>query len=244
MGAGPGSLGAVGVRHLRVVADEALRGRTNMTTGANEDDFHLRGVSIERDIPVSLWADLRTVVDGDGCTACDGRLAVFKAVEIGHIFKLGTRYSEAMGAHVLDRDGGKVPLVMGSYGIGVERVMVAAVELYADDAGIVWPASIAPFDVVVTPVNVRDAAVASAAERLVTELESLGVEVLFDDRDERAGVKFNDADLVGVPLRVTIGSKKLAGGLVELVERATRNTRDLPLDEAASAIGKLVAGSR
>jgi prolyl-tRNA synthetase len=239
LGAGPGSLGAVGVRTPQVVADVALGGRTNMTTGANEDDFHLRGVSIERDIEVGLWADLRTVKAGDGCSSCEGRLDVFKAVEIGHIFKLGTRYSEALGARVLDREGREAPIVMGSYGIGIERVLVAAIELYADDAGIVWPASIAPFDVIVTPVNVRDEAVAAASERLVGELESLGVEVLYDDRDERAGVKFNDADLIGIPVRVTVGPKKLADGLVEVVERAGRTKHDLPIEGAAEAIARI-----
>jgi prolyl-tRNA synthetase len=245
LGAGPGSLGAVSAHehaNLQIVADLALRGRTNMTTGANEDDFHLRGVSVDRDIEVGMWADLCTVKAGDGCPSCEGALDVFKAVEIGHIFKLGTRYSEALGARVLDREGQKVPIVMGSYGIGIERVLVAAIELFADEAGIVWPASIAPFDVIVTPVNVRDETVAAAAERLVGELEALGVEVLYDDRDERAGVKFNDADLIGVPLRVTVGSKKIAAGLVELVERATHTARDLPVDGAAEAIARLSRG--
>lgn len=241
LGAGPGSLGAVGVSGMRIVADRALQGRTNMTTGANEDDWHLRGVSVERDIRVDTWVDLAVVRAGEGCPSCeDGRLEVFKAVEIGHIFKLGTKYSEALGARVSNADGREVPLVMGSYGIGVERVMVAAVELYADDGGIVWPMSIAPFQVVVTPVNQRDEALRGAAERLVDELERLGLDVLYDDRDERAGVKLNDADLVGIPLRVTVGPKKFSQGKVELFHRGTRSVEDIEIDLAPTTIAERV----
>ncbi|HJQ23252.1 MAG TPA: proline--tRNA ligase [Blastocatellia bacterium] len=235
LGASAGSLGAVGVtrathpRVTLVLADEALRGRRAMTTGANKDDHHLRGVAIDRDIQVEKWASLRTVQTGEGCPKCEGTLDVFKAVEIGHIFKLGTKYSESMGANVLTAEGHEAPIVMGSYGIGVERVMVAAVELFNDAAGIIWPAAIAPFAVVVTPVNVRDAALLEAAEKLYAELEAAGVDVLLDDRDERAGVKFNDADLIGVPYRVTVG-KKIKEGKVELLARATRQSEDVAVE--------------
>jgi prolyl-tRNA synthetase len=240
LGAGPGSLGAVGISGFRVVADPALRGRTNMTTGANEDDWHLRGVDVSRDIAVTLWADIRRVAAGEGCPACGAPLEIFKAVEVGHIFKLGTRYSEALGARVLTVDGREAPIVMGSYGIGVERVMAAAIELHADDAGLAWPMAIAPFHVVVTPVNVRDDAVRSAAERLATGLDARGVDVLYDDRDERAGVKFNDADLIGVPLRVTLGPKKVAEGSAELYTRSTRAAEDVGLDTAADLVAARV----
>jgi prolyl-tRNA synthetase len=235
LGASAGSLGAVHVMratHPRVtliVADDALRGRSSMTTGANKDDHHLRGVAIDRDIKVDRWASLRTVQSGEGCPNCEGTLEVFKAVEIGHIFKLGTKYSESMGANVLTADGREVPIVMGCYGIGVERVMVAAVELFNDDAGIIWPAAIAPFEVVITPVNVRDASLLAAAEKLYDDLQAAGVDVLLDDRDERAGVKFNDADLIGVPYRVTVG-KKIKDGKVELLTRATRQVEDVAVD--------------
>jgi prolyl-tRNA synthetase len=235
LGASAGSLGAVGVtssthpRVSRVVADEALRGRRNMTTGANRDDHHLRGVSIDRDIKVDRWASLRTVKTGESCSNCGAPLEVFKAVEIGHIFKLGLKYSASMGANVLTADGKEVPIVMGSYGIGVERVMAAAVELCSDDAGIAWPISIAPFHVVITPVNTKDKELVEAAERLYAQLAAVGIEVLLDDRDERAGVKFNDADLIGIPYRVTVG-KKIKDGNVELMTRATRKSQDVALD--------------
>lgn len=241
LGALPGSLGAVNVlrathaRVTRIIADHALRGRRNMVTGANTDDFHLRSVDVERDIKVDQWSDLRSVAAGEGCPNCEGTLEVFKAVEVGHIFKLGTKYSESMGARVLTADGREVPIVMGSYGIGVERIIVAAVELFNDDAGIVWPASIAPFHVVVTPVNVKEGGLMGAAESVYEALVSAGVEALFDDRDERAGVKFNDADLIGVPYRVTVG-KKIREGKVELFERTSRQSEDIALDSAATTV--------
>ena len=245
LGALPGSLGAVGVTRAsrkgvsRIISDESLRGRRNMTTGANRDDFHLRGVSMDRDIKADQWAHLRSVRAGEGCPNCEGVLDVFKAVEIGHIFKLGTKYSESMGARVLTADGGEVPIVMGSYGIGVERVMASAVELFNDAAGIVWPVSIAPFKVIVTPVNIKDQDLMSAAERLYEELEAAGIDTLLDDRDERAGVKFNDADLIGVPYRLTVG-KKIKEGKVELMTRETRQSEDLPVDAAARTIGEKI----
>jgi prolyl-tRNA synthetase len=235
LGASAGSLGAVGVTQRshpkihQVVADEALRGRRNMTTGANKDDHHLRGVSIDRDIQVQKWAHLRTVEAGEGCPSCDGLLDVFKAVEAGHIFKLGTKYSESMGARVLTADGKEVPIVMGSYGIGVERVLSAAVELNHDSAGIVWPVSIAPFHVVITPVNTKESELVRASESLYEQLAAAGIEVLLDDRNERAGVKFNDADLIGVPYRITVG-KKIKEGKVELKTRGTQESEDLPIE--------------
>jgi prolyl-tRNA synthetase len=241
LGASAGSLGAVGVTReshkliTRIVADEALQGRKNMTTGANKDDHHLRGVSVDRDIKVDKWASLRTVNAGELCVNCQSPLDVFKAVEIGHIFKLGLKYSESMGANVLTADGKSVPIVMGSYGIGVERVMVAAIELSNDEAGIIWPVSIAPFQVVVTPVNVKDEAVLAAAEKIYQELEATGIEVLFDDRDERAGVKFNDADLIGIPFRVTVG-KKIGEGKIELLTRASRAKEDVAIDDVVSIL--------
>jgi prolyl-tRNA synthetase len=247
LGASAGSLGAVGVtrathpRVTMVLADEALGGRRNMTTGANKDDHHLRHVAIDRDIRVDKWASLRTVQTGEGCPNCEGTLDVFKAVEIGHIFKLGTKYSESMGANVLTSDGQEAPIVMGSYGIGVERVMVAAVELFNDAAGIIWPVAIAPFAVVITPVNVRDAALLEAAEKLYEALQAAGIDVLLDDRDERAGVKFNDADLIGVPFRITVG-KKIKEGKVELMTRATRQSEDVAIDAVVGHLRERLSG--
>lgn len=243
MGASAGSLGAVGVsaashpKVSRIIADDALTGRRNMTTGANKDDHHLRGVAVDRDIKVDKWASLRSVKARETCVNCGGSLDVFRAVEAGHIFKLGTKYSDSMGARVLTADGQEVPIVMGSYGIGVERVMSAAVELYNDDAGISWPVSIAPFHVVLTVVNVKDQELFESATRVYKELQNVGVDVLLDDRDERAGVKFNDADLIGIPYRVTFG-KKVKEGKVELFTRATRTSEDL---ESASVVQVLRA---
>jgi prolyl-tRNA synthetase len=245
LGALPGSLGAVGVtpashpQIARIIADNALRGRQNMTTGANRDGFHLRGVSVERDIKVDLWADLRTVTKGEGCPKCDGSLDVFKAIEIGHIFKLGTKYSESMGAKVLTAEGRQTPIVMGSYGIGVERLMAAIVELHHDESGICWPITVAPFHVILTPANIKDPEQARAAEYLYDQLRAASIETLLDDRDERAGVKFNDADLIGVPYRITIG-KKLKGGKIELFVRATKRAEEMALDSAAQALAEKV----
>jgi prolyl-tRNA synthetase len=232
MGANAGSLGAVSVARYKVLADYALKGRANMTTGANLDDHHLRGVNISRDIKAAHWADLRTVAEGEGCPNCDGVLRVAKALEVGHIFKLGVKYSVSMGATVLNADGKEVPIVMGSYGIGVERILAAAIELHHDDAGVIFPITIAPFQIVVTPLNVKDAELKATADRIYDELNKGGVEVLYDDRDERAGVKLNDADLVGFPFQIRIGPKKLKEGKVEFYDRATRQAEDVAVDEA------------
>src|SRR5205823_8997635 len=212
LGASAGSLGGVGAKktaaRLFIIADLGLKGRRNMTTGANKDDHHLRGVNIERDIEVDQWADLRTVNSGEACPRCDsGTLEVFKAMEIGHIFKLGTKYSESMGANVLTADGKQVPIVMGSYGIGVERIITAAIEQNNDTDGIIWPKSITPFDVIVTITNIKDEKLRDAGDQLYQDLQHAGLEVLLDDRDERAGVKFKDADLIGIPYRITVGKK-------------------------------------
>ncbi|MFN7947803.1 MAG: proline--tRNA ligase [Blastocatellia bacterium] len=233
LGAHAGSLGAVGVTKYKIIADESLRGRASMTTGANEDDHHLRGVNIERDIKVTQWADLRTVAEGEGCPNCEGTLRLGKALEIGHIFKLGTKYSDSMGARVLNAEGKEVPIVMGSYGIGVERILAAAIELRHDEAGIIFPMTIAPFQVVVTPLNSKDDELRRTADAIYEKLQHAGVEVLYDDRDERAGVKLNDADLIGIPYRITIGAKKLKEGRVEFTDRATRQAEDVAVDAAA-----------
>jgi len=241
LGASAGSLGAVGVspashpKIAQVIADDALRGRRNMTTGANKDEHHLRGVSVDRDIKVDKWASLRAVKAGEACSNCENPLDVFKAVEVGHVFKLGTKYSESMNARVLLADGTEVPIIMGSYGIGVERAIAGVVEAHNDDAGIIWPVSVAPFHTVVTPVNIKDQALMSAAERIYLDLQNAGVEALLDDRDERAGVKFNDADLIGVPYRITVG-KKIKDGLVELFTRSTRQSEDVSVDTIVQAV--------
>ena len=244
LGASAGSLGAVGVAGRRVLADPALRGRRDMVTGANADEFHLRGVEVERDIRVSEWVDLREVCAGEACPMCDAVLAVGKAIEVGHIFKLGTRFSEALGATVLDESGASRPIVMGSYGIGIERAMAAVVERCHDEAGMVWPMSVAPFEVVVTVLNPKDAGPGDAGNALYDALIQEGIEVLIDDRDERPGVKFNDADLIGIPYRVTVGPKGLKDGKIEITRRRGRESRSVDLHKAASVVTEAVLEER
>jgi len=247
LGANAGSLGGVGAKakardariDLRIVADSALRGRRNMTTGANKDDHHLRGVDIARDIPVDEWFNLRMVEPGEGCPRCEtGVLEVFKGIEIGHIFKLGTKYSESMGAMVLTQDGKQVPLIMGCYGIGVGRIMAAAVEQQHDEDGIIWPKTLTPFDVIITITNMKQDEIRKTGEALYEEMQHAGLDVLLDDRDERAGVKFKDADLIGVPYRVTIG-KKTADGVVELYDRRTKQSEDVKISDVVARVQKL-----
>lgn len=217
MGAHPGSLGAVNVTKFPVYADEQLRGANNMVTGANEDGFHLRNVSIDRDIKVTQWVDVRTVCAGEPCPKCGEPLKIQRAIEVGHVFKLGTKYSKSLNALFLDEAGQQQPAIMGCYGIGITRTLQAVIEQSNDKDGIIWPASVAPYTVCITPLSVaRESQVMTLAERLYAELSAEGVEVIIDDRDERPGVKFKDADLIGFPLRIGIGEKSLAKGEVEL----------------------------
>ena len=247
LGASAGSLGPVGAREkhpaLFIVADNSLQGRRNMTTGANKDEHHLRGVNVERDFKADLWTDVRTVESGEGCPRCDnGVLEVFTGMEIGHIFKLGTKYSASMGATVLNHDGQEVPIVMGSYGIGVERIITAAIEQHHDADGIIWPKALAPFDVVVTITNMKQDNLRAAGEKLYHDLQHAGLEVLLDDRDERAGVKFKDADLVGIPFRINVG-KGVAEGTVELFNRTTRSSENVTMETVVSQVQRLALSS-
>jgi len=212
-----------------VLLDKALDGRKNLVGGANEKDHHFTGLNRGVDFDVTAVADLRNVAEGEGCPRCGEPLKLGKTVEIGHIFKLGTKYSESMGARVLDENGKERVIIMGSYGIGVERILTSCIEQNHDDNGFWLAPSIAPFTVVVVPTNMKDATLVEAAEKLAAELESIGYDVLLDDRDERAGVKFKDADLVGIPYRVNIG-KLLAEGKVEVVDRATSTKNDVAAD--------------
>ncbi len=244
IGADPGSLGAVGVDHIKVVADPALRGRTNMVTGANNDDWHLRGVDVARDIAVAEWLDVRAVTAGESCPVCGGRLDVQRMIEVGHIFKLGTKFSLAVGASVLDEDGSERPILMGSYGIGVGRNVAAVIENHHDDKGIVWPMTLAPYEVIITAVKVDDEATMAAAEDIYQALKDSGVDVMLDDRDERPGVKFNDAELIGFPLRITVGPRGLGSGEVELTDRATGETESVPVAEVAAVVAAQVAAAK
>ena len=249
-----GYLGPVGLKHdaqplgegLTVIVDRALEGRKNMVCGANKLDYHLRNVTPSRDFTWTLAADIRSVNEGEGCptideknASCAGKLVVGKAVEIGHIFKLGYKYSKSMGLRVLDPNGKEVTPIMGSYGIGIERILTAAIEQDNDVNGFCLAASIAPFTVVVTVTNVGDAALRETGEKLAAELEAAGLDVLLDDRDERAGVKFKDADLVGIPYRINVG-KKAAAGQVELVARSTSTSVDVGLNEVVALVKKRV----
>lgn len=243
LGASPGSLGAVGVKGLRIVADEALRGRTNLTTGANEDDWHYRGVDMSRDIDVDAWADLREVTAGETCILCSAGLEMVRCVEAGHIFKLGTGYAEKFGVTVADANGGQSPVVMGSYGIGIGRNMATIAESHHDDNGLIWPVAVAPYEVVITPLKL-DADTMAAADGIYAELRKRRIDVLLDDRDARAGVKFADAELIGVPFRITLGPKGLANGEVELTPRATGDTELVPLGAVAEQVADLVLNAR
>jgi prolyl-tRNA synthetase len=244
LGAGAGSLGAVGVSGLKILADAALQGRSAMTTGANRDDHHLRHVDVARDIAVDHWLDLREVGAGEACPLCETPLGVRKSIEVGHIFKLGTKYADALDATVLDDGGASHPIVMGSYGIGIGRAMAAVAEVHHDDNGLIWPVSVAPYEVVVTVVNPNDVETIEAASRIYDALREAGVEALLDDRDERPGVKFKDADLVGIPYRITVGPKGLKDGKVDFQRRRDGERRDLDVHKAAGWASETILEER
>jgi prolyl-tRNA synthetase len=241
LGASPGSLGGVGVKHVPVIADEALRGRKDMATGANRDGVHYSGVDVCRDILIGQWADLREVLAGEPCPRCGQPLRSARTVEIGHIFKLGSRYTETLGVTVLGPDGERVKPIMGCYGIGVERALAAVVESHHDDKGIVWPKAVAPFHVAIAQLG-DDPAVAEAAGSLYQALLGQRIEVVLDDRSERPGVKFSDIELVGIPWRVTVSARGLAAGTVEVTTRATRTTEHVAVADAATYLASLVNG--
>jgi prolyl-tRNA synthetase len=246
-----GFLGPIGVNERQlngtkaaVFVDRALQGRRNLISGGNRKDYHLRNVTPGRDFVVAetQWADLRNVEEGEGCPTCGAPLKLGKAVEIGHIFKLGYKYSESMGARVLDKDGKEVTPIMGSYGIGIERILTSIIEQNHDDNGFWLPPSVAPYQVVVSATNVKDENLLNAATDIAQKLDAAGFDVLLDDRDERPGVKFKDADLIGVPFRITIG-KKLAEGKVEVLSRSTRESQDATIGEIVQLMQSLVRSS-
>jgi prolyl-tRNA synthetase len=251
-GSPAGFLGPIGSENwhyqgikAKVLVDRALLGRKNLIAGANKEDYHLRNVTPQRDFQVAehQWADLRSVEAGEACPNCGTPLKVAKAVEIGHIFKLGYKYSESMGLRVLDKDGKEITPIMGSYGIGIERILTAAIEENHDDDGFFLPPQIAPFEVVVTPINVADEKLRSVSEDIASKLEHAGFDVVLDDRDERPGVKFKDADLVGIPYRINVGSKKVTEGKVEVFHRSTRKSQDASIPEIIDIMGKLLRNS-
>ncbi len=227
LGANPGSLGAVGVSEFRVLCDLALEGRTGMVTGANEDDWHLRHVSVERDISVDAWVDIREVQSGEACIDCGSVLEVVRCIEAGHIFKLGRKYAEAMGISVLDADGKSQVPTMGSYGIGIGRAVAAIAENHHDDAGLCWPFAVAPYHVLITILDLDDSEAMKLASEAEAAFTQAGLDVLVDDRAARPGVKFADAELIGVPYRLTIGGRSLGKGQVEFTPRQTGATENL-----------------
>jgi prolyl-tRNA synthetase len=235
-----GFAGPVGL-DLRIVADYALQGMRNMVTGANELDAHLINVNLERDFQVGEFADIRLAQEGDPCPRCLGQLQISRGIEVGHIFKLGEKYSKALGATYLDLEGKEQTLVMGCYGIGVGRTAAAAIEQNHDENGIIFPFAIAPFHVLIVPVNNKDAQIMEATEDLYQGLAEQGVEVIVDDRDERPGVKFKDADIIGVPLRLTVGEKNLKQGKVEIKARGSGEITLVALPEAAERVMAMVS---
>ena len=241
-GAHLGSLGPVGLDpQVRLLADRALEGRRNLIAGANHDDQHLRNVTPGRDFEAAFH-DLRVVTAGDPCPRCGKPIVVTPAIELGHVFKLGRKYSQALGASVLDGKGQEVTLVMGSYGIGIERILAAAVEQNHDEDGMFLPRPIAPFDVILTVANMDDEGARRGGEKLYSELRARALDVLFDDRNERPGVKFKDADLIGIPYRVTLGKRKFQQGLAEIFERSTKKIEDVKLETLREALEARIRG--
>ena len=239
-GAPVGFAGPVGLK-IRMLADAALRGVRGAVAGANRADEHVVNVDQARDLPELVFADLRQARSGDACPRCDGgAFAEHRGIEVGQVFYLGTKYSEAMGATFLGADGRQRPIEMGCYGIGITRTVAAAIEQHHDDAGIVWPAPLAPYGVHVVPVSVEDARLRETAEQLAASLDAAGVDALLDDRDERPGVKFKDADLIGLPVRVTVGPRALARGCVELKTRTAREATEVPVGDAAARAAALL----
>jgi prolyl-tRNA synthetase len=226
-----------------LLVDKALEGRANLIAGANKEDYHVKNITPGKNFQPTEYADLRAVTSSEPCPNCGSRLRMDAAVEVGHIFKLGTKYSESMGARVLDKTGKEVMPVMGCYGIGIERILTAAIEQSNDESGFSLPASIAPFDIIVTPTNIADQKIKGTAEEIATRLESQGFDVLLDDRDERPGVKFKDADLVGIPFRVNVG-KKVTEGTVEVVQRSTRQLQDVSISAIADYFERVLRPAR
>ena len=229
---------------IRVVCDESLRDATNWACGANEPGFHFTGIQEGRDFTADAWADLVTVIAGDPCPHCGKPLSAARGIEVSQVFQLGTKYSEAMGATFMDEDGKEKPLIMGCYGVGVSRTLAAVVEQHNDENGIVWPVSVAPYEVAIVPLDVNDDLVWPAAQKVADELAAAGIEVVIDDRKERPGVKFADNDLMGFPYQLVFGKRAVKNGNCELKDRATGERVDVSLDEVAEKVAGLVRAAR
>jgi prolyl-tRNA synthetase len=234
-GAPVGFAGPVGLE-ISIVCDQAVAASANFTSGANKADFHMQNINPGRDFKIEKIADVRMAVQGDRCAKCEAQLEFARGIELGHLFKLGTKYSEALGATFLDAEGASLPMVMGCYGIGVNRIVAGAIESSHDEGGIIWPVSLAPYEVLILPINLSEPRVARAAEEVYSRLLQAGVEVLFDDRQATPGVKFKDADLIGIPIRITIGKHFLAQGEFEIKKRWQEKAIFCPLEEAVGQI--------
>ncbi len=231
-GAPSGFSGPVDLKGIPVIADIVIKDMVNFAAGGNERDVHFVNVNISRDFTPDQFADIRNVAEGDGCPGCiAGRLVIVRGIEVGHTFKLGTKYSEAMGATYLDAQGNPQSVIMGCYGIGVGRTMAASIEQNNDKDGIIWPVAIAPFKIIILPLNVGSEKVYSVAMAIYEKLTENGMEVLLDDRDERAGVKFKDADLIGIPYQLVVGDKGVNRGVVEIKNRATKEVKEIAIEE-------------
>ncbi|KPJ62332.1 MAG: prolyl-tRNA synthetase [Planctomycetes bacterium DG_23] len=242
-GAPVGFAGPVGLE-APIVCDQAVAVSANFTSGANKADFHIQNINPGRDFKIERIADIRMAIQGDCCANCKAELEFARGIELGQIFKLGTRYSEALGATFLDAAGASLPMVMGCYGIGINRIIAAAIESSHDEAGIIWPAALAPYEALILPINLSEPRVAQAAEDIYKRLEEGGVEVLFDDREAAPGVKFKDADLIGIPVRITIGRHFLAQGELEIKKRWEKEASFCPLEEAVGRVKAILEGAQ
>lgn len=239
-GAEVGFAGPVGLKGVKLVADKTVMEMRNFVTGANKTDYHLTNVNPKRDFEPDIVSDITLAVAGDKCIKCGRELTEYRGIEVGQVFKLGNKYSKAMGAVFTEEDGSEVPFLMGCYGIGVTRTVAAAIEQNHDENGIIWPRALAPYHVLITPISIKDEELMSVAEKTYSELCDRGIETLLDDRDERPGVKFKDGDLIGIPLRVTIGSRGLKQGILEVRTRRTGETQEVPLEGAVDKIIELL----
>jgi len=235
-----GSASPIGISGIKIIADDSITLRTNFIAGANKPDTHLRNVNYPRDFKVDIMADIAKARAGEGCPKCEGKLLSTHGIEVGHVFKLGTFLSEKLGASFIDPDGNSHPIVMGCYGIGLGRLLAAAVEQNHDDKGIIWPLPIAPYQIYLCPLHREGSKVSEVAESLYVELEAAGFEVLFDDRKESPGVKFNDADLLGIPIRATISPRTLESNSVEIKRRSEKETQLVPLEGITTALKEII----
>jgi prolyl-tRNA synthetase len=231
-----GFTGPVGLSGVQIIADNTVPHIVNAVTGANEGDFHLLNVNYDRDFCADTVEDIRTVTEGDVCPRCERELEFHRGIEVGHTFKLGTVYSGPLKATFLDKKGNENLFIMGCYGIGITRTMAAAIEQHHDDAGIIWPVNLAPYQTLILPIAMANNRIVEVSDTLYKQLSDLGIEVLYDDRDERPGVKFKDADLIGIPFRICVGEKNAQKGLVEVRERGTGKTELVPIENAAQFI--------